>query len=277
MKKKKERIMTIAAIVVFIAGAALLLYPTVSDMINNMHQTQFIVTYREDVKGLNDETYQAMLEAAREYNSDMSFQQWAMGLDPELREEYESLLDLSGLGIMGYIDIPSINTRLPIYHGSSDEVLAVGVGHLEWTSLPVGGESTHCVLSGHRGLPSAYLFTDLDQLSLGDRFTITVLDDQLTYEIDRIITVLPEETDYLKIVEGEDYCTLMTCTPYGINTHRLLLRGVRVDPGPKTLRISSDAEALRFWDSVIFVMIPMLMILLIALVMKQAGKKKKTA
>ena len=191
------------------------------------------------------------------------------------KAEYESLLDISGQGVMGYIEIPEIDVSLPIYHGTEDPVLQVAVGHLEWSSLPVGGESTHCVLSGHRGLPSAKLFTNLDKLREGDTFLLRVLDEILTYEVDQILIVEPQDTAALEIAEGEDYCTLVTCTPYGINTHRLLVRGHRIDniEEVKTVRVTADAVQIEPMLVAPVVAIPMLLILLILLLLPRRRKK----
>ena len=190
---------------------------------------------------------------------------------------YSETLDISGTGIMGYVDIDRIGVELPIYHTVDDSVLSIGAGHLEGTSLPVGGESTHCVLSGHRGLPSAKLFTDLDELEQGDEFTITVLNKKLTYRIDQIKTVLPTETDDLQIVKGKDYCTLMTCTPYGINSHRLILRGVRIETAEEKPGVFVKNEAFVIDPLVVtpIVAMPMLVIVLVFVIVKDRRAKKK--
>ena len=189
------------------------------------------------MQSLTDDAYDAMLQASRDYNQSLAARETSYFLSERQQAEYDSLLDVGGTGIMGYITIPRIGVELPIYHGTSDGVLQIAAGHLEGTSLPVGGASTHAVISAHRGLPSAKLFTNLDQLEVGDTFTITVLDRVLTYEVDKISIVLPTETDSLKVVDGKDYVTLMTCTPYGINTHRLLVRGRRITTPDKLLSL----------------------------------------
>ena len=183
---------------------------------------------------------------------------------------------MSGLGIMGYIDIPGIDCSLPIYHGTEESVLQIAVGHLEWSSLPVGGESTHCVLSGHRGLPSAKLFTNLDKLQAGDIFLLRVLDEVLTYEVDQILIVEPQETGALRIEKGKDYCTLVTCTPYGINTHRLLVRGHRIDniEEAKTVRVTADAIQIEPLLVAPVVAIPILLLLMILLLLPKQPRKK---
>ncbi|MCF0260579.1 MAG: class C sortase, partial [Erysipelotrichaceae bacterium] len=213
-------------ILALIAGMCLMIYPSLANFINQRTATQAIATYSEDVVKIKPEDYSKMLDAAKEYNKRL-----AKVENPLARFEqvpgYNELLNIGGTGIMGVITIGKINVELPIYHGTSDDILNVAVGHLQGSSLPIGGKDTHAVLTGHRGLPSARLFTDLDQLQEGDTFTITVLDQTVTYTVDQIRIVQPTNIEDLKIVPGEDYVTLMTCTPYGINTHRLLVRGTR--------------------------------------------------
>ena len=239
----RKHLSTIVLLFILLIGLSLLLYPTVSDYWNALHQTKAITTYAENVAALDNASYDAIWDAARAYNRNLLNRSNSFLLSQEQKAEYESLLDISGQGIMGYIEIPEIDVSLPIYHGTEDTVLQVAVGHLEWTSLPVGGESTHCVLSGHRGLPSAKLFTNLDKIVEGDTFSIRVLDEVLTYEVDQILIVEPTEVDALQIEPGKDLCTLVTCTPYGINTHRLLVRGHRVPNTPEAanVRLTSDA------------------------------------
>lgn len=230
MKKNRGNSMTTLFLVLMLfAGLSLLLYPTVSNYWNSLHQSRAIAAYVEQVAQIDNETFDQLREQARAYNRTLVGKAYRYDMTRQEREEYESLLNVSGNGIIGYIEIPDIHCELPIYHGTDADALQIGVGHIEGSSLPVGGESTHCAISGHRGLPSAKLFSDLDKLTVGDRFILRVLDDTLTYEVDQVHTVLPEEMDELEIVEGEDYCTLVTCTPYGINTHRLLVRGHRVE------------------------------------------------
>ena len=243
MKKKKKNRTTILLVVLLLAGLSLLLYPTVSDYWNSFHQTRAIATYAETVAELDNTQYDELWDAAQRYNEALARQGSVLRLSEAQKKEYESLLDVSGLGIMGYIEIPEINCSLPIYHGTEESVLQIAVGHIEWSSLPVGGESSHCVISGHRGLPSAKLFTNLDKLTEGDTFMLRVLDEVLTYEVDQILIVEPQETGALRIEEGKDYCTLVTCTPYGINSHRLLVRGHRIDNVEEAdaVRITADA------------------------------------
>ena len=217
----------------FLVGLGILLYPTVSDKWNAYRQSQLISSYEEAVAELDEETYDEIWAAAHKYNEAL----WTKGdrytFSDQDRAEYESLLNIAGNGIMGSIEIPSINCSLPVYHGPEEDVLQIAIGHLEGTSLPVGGEGTHCVVSGHRGLPSAKLFTNLDQIEEGDIFLLKILGETLTYEVDQILTVLPEEMEALNLARGEDYCTLVTCTPYGVNTHRLLVRGTRIENLPE--------------------------------------------
>lgn len=271
----RKHLSTIVLLFILLIGLSLLLYPTVSDCWNSFHQTKAITAYAENVAALDNASYDAIWDAARQYNRNLCSRSNSFLLSEEQKAEYESLLDISGLGVMGYIEIPEIDVSLPIYHGTEDPVLQVAIGHLEWSSLPVGGESTHCVLSGHRGLPSAKLFTDLDKLREGDTFLLRVLDEILTYEVDQILIVEPQDTAALEIVEGQDYCTLVTCTPYGINTHRLLVRGHRIDniEEVKTVRVTADAVQLEPMLVAPVVAIPMLLILLILLLLPRRRKK----
>ena len=271
----RKHLSTIVLLFILFIGLSLLLYPTASDYWNSFHQTRAIATYAENVANLDNNQYDQLWEDARAYNQALPFRSDPYYLSEEQRAEYESLLDVSGLGVMGYIEIPEIDVSLPIYHGTEESVLQVAVGHLDWTSLPVGGESTHCVLSGHRGLPSAKLFTNLDKLREGDTFLLRVLDEVLTYEVDQILIVEPQETAALRVVEGKDYCTLVTCTPYGINTHRLLVRGHRVDNAEqaKTIRVTADAVQIEPLLVAPIVAIPMLLILLVLLLLPRRRKR----
>ena len=271
----RKHLSTIILVFILLIGLSLLLYPTVSDYWNSFHQTRAIATYAENVAKLDNNQYDHLWEEARAYNEALPFRSNPYYLSEEQKAQYESLLDVSGLGVMGYIEIPEIDVSLPIYHGTEESVLQIAVGHLEWSSLPVGGESTHCVFSGHRGLPSAKLFTNLDKLREGDTFLLRVLDEVLTYEVDQILIVEPQEIDALKIVEGKDYCTLVTCTPYGINTHRLLVRGHRIDniEQAKTIRVTADAIQIEPMLVAPIVAIPMLLILLILLLLPRRRKK----
>ena len=276
MKKKKGNFITILLVLILLVGLSLLLYPSVSDYWNSLHQTRAIATYAENVAKLDNNQYDQLWEEARAYNEALRFRSNPYFLSEEQKAQYESLLDVSGLGVMGYIEIPSIDCSLPIYHGTEESVLQIAVGHLKWSSLPVGGESTHCVLSGHRGLPSAKLFTNLDKLQAGDIFLLRVLDEVLTYEVDQILIVEPQETGALRIEKGKDYCTLVTCTPYGINTHRLLVRGHRIDniEEAKTVRVTADAIQIEPLLVAPVVAIPILLLLMILLLLPKQPRKK---
>ena len=277
MKKKNNTWTTVFLVLLLLAGVSLLLYPSLSDYWNSMHQTRAIASYAETVSQLDTAQYDEMWKAAQDYNRSLAQRETAFALTDEQKAAYESLLDVSGLGVMGYIEIPEIDCSLPIYHGTEESVLQVAVGHLEWSSLPVGGEGTHCVLSGHRGLPSAKLFTNLDKLAVGDTFLLRVLDEVLTYEVDQILIVEPEQVDALGIVPGEDYCTLVTCTPYGINTHRLLVRGHRVENTPEAARMHVTADATQFDPLLVapVLAIPVLLLLLIILLLPKRQSKSR--
>ena len=274
--KKKSRFTTILLFLVFLAGLSLLLYPTVSDYWNSLHQSRAIATYSEEVANLDEEKYKELWDAASAYNADLLTRSNNYILDDNQKITYDSLLNLAGTGIMGYIEIPSISCSLPIYHGTDDTVLQIAVGHLEWTSLPVGGEATHCVLSGHRGLPSAKLFTNLDKLVVGDVFMLRVLDEVLTYEVDQILIVEPHETEALQVMAGEDLCTLVTCTPYGVNSHRLLVRGHRIETTEAAAVVHVVADAIQIEPTLVapIVAIPILLILLIGLLLKPKRSRK---
>lgn len=239
----KGKLSTFILILALIIGLSLLLYPSFSNYWNEQHQTRAIANYQNDVSLLDDQEYTDIWRSAVDFNLTLRSRENSYTLTDQMQMQYMQELNVSGDGIMGYIEIPSIGVYLPLYHGTEENVLSVAIGHLEWTSLPVGGESTHCVVSGHRGLPSARLFTDLDQLIVGDVFMLHVLDELLTYEVDQILIVEPDDTDALLIEEGKDLVTLVTCTPYGVNSHRLLVRGHRVENAEETVtvRVSSDA------------------------------------
>lgn len=274
MKQKMNNLTTILLFLILIAGLSLLLYPSVSDYWNSFHSSRAITTYAEDVVGMDEEQYAEIWSAAWEYNQSLLSRNTDFSLSASQKNEYEQLLDVSGIGVMGYIEIPEISVSLPIYHGTSDSILQVAVGHLEWSSLPVGGESSHCVLSGHRGLPSAKLFTDLDKIREGDIFLLRVLDEVLTYEVDKITIVEPSQVSDLQIVEGDDLCTLVTCTPYGVNTHRLLVRGHRFEniEESRTIRVTADALQIEPLLVAPFAALPLLLLLFIVLLLP----KRKT-
>lgn len=241
----RKKLPTVILIFVLIAGLSLLLYPTVSDYINSLHQSKAISDYVEAVENLDDDTYERLWNNAVEYNKNLLQRRNRYKMTDEERADYEAQLDVSGSGIMGYVDIPNIKCTLPIYHGTDESVLQIAAGHIDISSLPVGGESSHCVISGHRGLPSARLFTDLDKMTEGDLFMLRILDETLTYEVDQIRIVLPDELSSIEITEGKDYCTLVTCTPYGVNTHRLLVRGHRVENQEISKKAQVTADAMQ--------------------------------
>ena len=267
---------TIILILVFLVGLSLLLYPTFSDWWNSMHQSRAVASYVEQVANIDEDQYEQLWNDAWAYNADLANRENSYVLSDEQKEIYNRILDVGGTGIMGYIEIPSIGVTLPIYHGTDETVLQIAVGHLEWTSLPVGGESSHCVVSGHRGLPSAKLFTDLDKLVTGDVFMFRVLDEILTYEVDQILIVEPHETQALLVEEGKDLCTMITCTPYGVNSHRLLVRGHRIDNIEESVAIRVTADAMQIEPIIVapIVAIPMLLILLIGLLIPKPRKRR---
>lgn len=274
--KKKSSFVTAILIAALLAGALLLLYPTVSDYWNSFHQSRAIASYAEQVADLDNNTYDQIWADARAYNETLDNSTSRFVMTEEQRDIYEALLNVADNGVMGYIEIPRVKCNLPVYHGTDEAVLQVAIGHVQGSSLPVGGAGTHCVLSGHRGLPSAKLFSDLDQLTEGDVFLLRVLDETLTYEVDQIRTVLPSELDDLAIEEGKDYCTLVTCTPYGINSHRLLVRGHRVEnqASASTIRVTADAMQIEPLLIAPLVAAPMLLMLLVMVLIPHPTKKK---
>lgn len=281
-KKGKERkgpsISTIILVIILLLGVGIFLYPSVSDWWNSMHATRAISGYVTAVEDMSAQEREDMLKAARIYNDML-----ANGVDFDLTEEeyaeYESLLDIGGTGIMGYVQISAIGVNLPIYHSVDESVLQIAVGHIPGSSLPVGGERTHCVLSGHRGLPSAKLFSDLDQIVEGDTFTLNIMDQTITYMVDQIRIVLPEETDELAITDGKDYCTLVTCTPYGINTHRMLVRGKRIDNIIGEVVVVSEAVRIPNYIVAPAICIPLLFIILLIMLIyyRRLGPRKTEA
>ena len=272
----KRHFTYIILLLVLIVGLSLLLYPPLSNWWNSMHQSRAVASYVEQVANIDKEQYAHLWDDAWNYNRDLTERPNNYVLSEEQKALYDSLLDVGGTGIMGYVEIPSIGVTLPIYHGTNETVLQIAVGHLEWTSLPVGGESSHCVVSGHRGLPSAKLFTDLDELVIGDIFMFRVLDEILTYEVDQILIVEPDETDALLVEEGQDLCTLITCTPYGVNSHRLLVRGHRVENQEvaQTVRVTADAMQIEPAIVAPILAIPMLLVLLIILLIPRRTRRR---
>lgn len=267
---------TILLILILLIGLSLMLYPSFADWWNSFHSSRSIARYVEQVANIDDAQYEELWDAAWDYNQSLLHRPNDFLLSDEQQEIYKSLLDFGGNGIMGYIEIPMIDVMLPIYHGTKESVLQIAVGHLDWTSLPVGGAGSHCVVSGHRGLPSARLFTDLDKLKVGDVFMLHVLNEILTYEIDQILIVEPQDTDPLLIEPGKDLCTMITCTPYGVNSHRMLVRGHRIESQEEAKVIRITADALRIEPLVVapFVAVPILLVLLIILLLPKQKKGK---
>ena len=274
--KKRDRIYTALLITVLVVGLFLLLYPSFSDWWNSRVQTKLISNYNEIVAKLDTEDYTAFWDSARAYNGELWGRNNPYLLEESQRERYNQLLNPAGDGIMGYVEIPEIGILLPIYHGTDELVLQTAIGHLDWTSLPAGGAGTHCVISGHRGLPSARLFTDLDKVMVGDVFMLHVLDETLTYEVDQIRIVKPDETDELLLQAGKDLCTLVTCTPYGVNSHRLLVRGHRVENLAETVdvRITADAVVVEKLVVAPFVLLPILLVMMVWLFVSSRKRKK---
>ena len=271
MKKSKIGILLVLMLFVGVCG---LLYPSVSQYWNSKTQSKAVTNYQEILASIKTEDYTAYLDAAHQYNKDLAALPSPL-TDYGALTNYEDTLDVSGSGVMGFITIPKIGIELPVYHSIRNEVLNIACGHLEGTSLPVGGESTHCVLSAHRGLPHAKLFTDLNKLELGDTFQITIMDQTLTYQVDQIKIVRPNEVDDIQIVPGEDLCTLLTCTPYGINSHRLLVRGTRIENAAPVLHVTSNAYRIDSLVATPIIAAPILLILLIVLMVKYRDKGSK--
>ena len=271
----KNKLFNILLIVVFLAGLSLLLYPTVSNYYNSIHQTYAIQEYAKSVDELEMNTYQTLLAEARAYNKALA-QERRYAIPAGYEDQYKSMLN-TGNGVMAYVEIPAIDVTLPIMHTTEEPVLQKAVGHLEWSSLPIGGENTHCVISGHRGLPSAELFTNLDLLEEGDIFYIHVLGQTLTYLVDNISVVLPSDYTQLGIVDGQDYLTLLTCTPYGVNSHRLLVRGTRIvsaESHTPTATLRNEIERVDM-----MVLMPILLVVFSAVVfviMAFSGNKKRS-
>lgn len=269
----KKHLTTILLILVFLSGLGLLMYPTISDFINKAHQSAAIDTYEQQISSLSKEDYSEMLGAARAYNQRITTNEFPSNdIDLAGNTEYMKALNPNGNGMMGYIKIDKIDVRIPIYHTSTNPILQIGIGHMPMTSLPVGGTSTHSVLLGHRGLPSSKLFSDLDQMKIDDVFYIYVLDEILAYKVDQIKIVEPTDTSDLQIVKGQDYVTLVTCTPYGINSHRLLVRGVRI-PYESTIadkyNVSSEAHIVDPEQAAAFLGAPILIALLVIILIKR--------
>lgn len=275
----RKRLSTALLFLILLVGCSLILYPVVSNWWNSYHQSKVIVHYAEIVSGMDEAEKTKMWEDAREYNRKLAAKAPHWLLTAAEWDAYEKQLDVTGTGIMGYVEIPQIDCSLPIYHGTEESVLSAGIGHIEGSSLPVGGEDTHAVLSGHRGLPSAKLLTDLDRLKQGDVFYLHVLEETLAYEVDQITTVEPGDLNELGIQEGQDFCTLVTCTPYGINTHRLLVRGHRVSLSAQSANgMMQEMEAPRpsAWKLALKIGLPLLLLVLFFLAIWRIDKRRKT-
>ena len=270
----KERAVTLILVGIMLLGICLLAYPSFSDYWNSFHQTRAVMSYAEQVANMNEEEYAQLLNDAQTYNRKLAERGISWSMSDEARDEYNKTLSVSDEGVIGYIRIRKINVLLPIFHGTSERVLMTSIGHLEQSSFPVGGESTHSMLSGHRGLPSARLFTDLDKLKEGDTFTMTVLNETLTYEVDHIWIVEPSDLSHLQIEEGKDLCTLITCTPYGINTHRLLVQGHRIDNADGDAMVTADAIQIKPVFIAPFFAIPMLFVLLLYVIISTSWKRR---
>ena len=273
----KKNLSTIILFLVFFIGMSLLLYPSFSNWWNSIYQTRVVTNYIEKVANMDNDQYEELWNAAWNYNRSLFENTNNYLLNDAKKEYYEQLLNVSGDGVMGYIEIPKTETILPLYHGTDEAVLQIGAGHVDWTSLPVGGEGSHCVISGHRGLPSARLFTDLDQIQKDDTFRLHVLDEVLTYEVEQIRIVEPQDTQELLIKEGRDLCTLVTCTPYGINSHRMLIRGHRIETEEDKTSIRVTADAIQIDPIIITPMMaaPLLLIFFVGLFIPKSNNRRR--
>ena len=270
----KKRYMGIILVLSLFIGICGLLYPAVSQYWNSRTQTRAVENYQAILNALQQDDFNAYFQEAEAYNSALNELKNPL-LDYPMLDSYRSILNIDANGIMGYVVIPKLGIELPIYHGVSAEVLNIACGHLEGSSFPIGGESTHCVLSAHRGLPHAKLFTELDKMELGDTFQLTVLDRTLTYQVNQILVVRPDEINDVQIIPGEDHCTLLTCTPYGINSHRLLVRGTRIENAPPMIYVTSNAYRIDSLVATPVVAAPILLFLLIVLMIKYRDKGSK--
>ena len=270
----RNNLITVLMVCGMMTGIFLLLYPSVANYWNSFHQSRAIASYSEAVARMDKKDYKAIMDSAREYNKNLAETGMRWTLTDAQRAEYEKQLAVEGSEVIGFVSIPKFHIKCPIYHGTDEAVLQVAVGHLEASSLPVGGKSTHTLISGHRGLPSARLFTDIDKIKEGDTWTITVLNETLTYECDQIRIVLPDDLSDLTIEEGKDLCTLITCTPYGINTHRLLVRGHRVPNANGSADITADAIQIEPIYIAPFLAIPVIVLLIILLLISTRKAKR---
>ncbi len=270
----KRKVTTILFVLIFLIGLSLLLYPTVSDRWNSYHQSKMIISHAENVDRLGKEACEKLIADANAFNKDLRKFPDRWNMTGAEKKQYEEQLISDETKIISYVEIPKIKISLPVYHGTGAAVLQEAIGHMEGTSLPVGGEGTHCVLSGHRGLPSAKLFTDLDKLVIGDEFLLYTLNEVLTYEVDQIRVVLPTDLSTLAFEEGKDYCTLFTCTPYGVNTHRLMVRGHRVET-VETKHILITADALQIDEITVALVIGVPILAIVFFVVLVRPRKKK--
>lgn len=270
----KKNLFTVIMVTGLLVGIGLLLYPSVANYWNSFHQTRAIMSYQESVTKMSDKEYKKILSEARKYNKKLAKTGIRWRMTDEERKEYNSKLKIKDSNVMSYISLPKFHIKVPIYHGTEESVLQVAIGHIEGSSLPVGGKSTHCIISGHRGLPSARLFTDLDKVKEGDTWTITTLNETLTYECDQIRIVEPDDLSSLKIEKGEDYCTLVTCTPYGINTHRLLVRGHRIPNADGAADLTADAIQIEPIYVAPVMAVPAIIILLIVMMLSARHAKR---
>lgn len=270
--RKKGNKSTLILLAIFFVGLSVMLYPAIADYWNSKTQTEAIVDYEQIIMNMPKEDYSNVFKDANQYNEELAKLDMPL-IEYHKLDRYFDILNVNGAGMMGYIVIDKIGVELPIYHTTDESVLNVAVGHLQGSSFPVGGKNTHAVLSAHRGLPSSTLFTHLDHLEIGDEFQFKILDETITYAVDQIVIVNPDETKELAIAEGKEYCTLVTCTPYGINTHRMLVRGVKVDSvKSKKLYITSDAYRI---DSLIVtpvVALPMIVTLMLVVLLQPVKK-----
>ncbi|MBQ9694869.1 MAG: class C sortase [Oscillospiraceae bacterium] len=273
----RKHLSTIILFFILFLGIGILAYPTFSDYWNSLHQSRAIASYTEAVANVSKEDYSKDWDAAAAYNADVAKDDNRWMPEEESTQRYTSLLNITGSGIMGYIEIPDIKVSLPIYHGTDDAVLQIAIGHIEGSSLPTGGAGTHCVVSGHRGLPSAKLFTDLDKMELGDIFIIRVLDEIMTYEVDQVLIVEPYDLSALSIDPEQDYVTLVTCTPYGINTHRMLVRGHRIENVKESvaIRVVADAEQISTQLVAIIMAAPLLLLLFIVMMIRTGRQNRR--
>lgn len=270
----KKNLFTAVMVTGLLVGIGLLLYPSIANYWNSFHQTRAIMGYSEAVSDISEAEYKKILKEARRYNKKLAKTGIRWKMTDDERREYNSKLKIEGTEVMAYVSLPKFHIKVPIYHGTEEAVLQTAIGHIEGSSLPVGGESTHCIISGHRGLPSARLFTDLDKVKEGDTWTITTLNETLTYECDQIRIVEPDDLSNLQITKGEDYCTLVTCTPYGINTHRLLIRGHRVPNADGSADLTADAIQIEPIYVAPVMAVPAIIILLIVMLLSARHAKR---